>query len=58
MLMLNRSLLNREYTKRNFLKTLASIIFMCNLQVTLLSKITPTYFALFTNGIFRPFNVR
>jgi hypothetical protein len=32
--------------------------FLCNLHVTLISKITPRYFALFTNGIFRPFRVR
>jgi hypothetical protein len=29
---------------------------MCNLHVTLLSKITPRYFALFTDGIFLLFN--
>jgi hypothetical protein len=44
MLMLNRSLLNREYTLINVLKALASIICMCNLHVTFLSKITPRYF--------------
>jgi hypothetical protein len=58
MLALNRSILNREYILMNVLKALASIISMCNLHVTLLSKITPRYFALFTNGIFRPFRVR
>jgi hypothetical protein len=42
----------------NVLKALASIISMCNLHVILLSKITPRYFTIFTNGIFRPFNVR
>jgi hypothetical protein len=31
---------------------------MCNLHVTSLSKITPRYFALFTNGMFLPFKVR
>jgi hypothetical protein len=31
---------------------------MCNLHEALLSKITPRYFALFTNGIFLPFIVR
>jgi hypothetical protein len=36
---------------------LASIISMCNLQVTL-SNTTPRYFALFTNGIFHAFSVR
>jgi hypothetical protein len=58
MLAFNRSLLNREYSRMNVLKTLASIVSVCNLHVTLLSKITPRYFTLFTNGIFRPFNVR
>jgi hypothetical protein len=56
MLTLNRSLLNKEYSLMNVLKALASIISMFNLQVTFLSKTTPIYFALFTNGIFRPFN--
>jgi hypothetical protein len=55
MLALNRSLLNREYILMNVVKALASIISMCNLHVILLSKITPRYFTLFTNGIFRPF---
>jgi hypothetical protein len=58
MLALNRSLLNREYILMNVLKALASIISMYNLHVILLSKITPRYFTLFTNGIFRPFNVK
>jgi hypothetical protein len=31
---------------------------MCSLHVILLSKITPRYFTLFTNGMFPPFNVR
>jgi hypothetical protein len=58
MLVLNRSLLNREYTLINLLKVLASIISTCNSSVTFLSKITPRYFTLFTNGLFRPLNVR
>jgi hypothetical protein len=58
MLALNRSLLNREYIVMKVLKTLASIICMCNHHVIFLSKITPRYFTLFTNGMFRPFNVR
>jgi hypothetical protein len=58
MLALNRSLLNREYIVMNVLKALASIICMCNLHVILLSNNTPRYFTLFTNGIFRPFNLR
>jgi hypothetical protein len=58
MLVLNRSLLNKEYILINVLKALASIISMCNLHVTFLSEITPRYFTLFTNGMFRPFSVR
>jgi hypothetical protein len=58
MLALIRSLLNREYNLMNDLKVLASIVYMCNLHVILLSKITTRYFTLFTNGMFRPFNVR
>jgi hypothetical protein len=58
MLAFNRSLLNGEYILMNNMKTLASIISMCNLHATLLSKIPPRYFTLFTNGIFRPFKVR
>jgi hypothetical protein len=53
MLALNRSLLNREYIVMNVLKAWASIICICNLHVILLSNST-----LFTNGIFRPFNLR
>jgi hypothetical protein len=34
MLLLNRSLLNREYILINVLKALASIIFICNIHVT------------------------
>jgi hypothetical protein len=58
MLVLNRSFLNREYILIKVLKALASIISMCNLHVTLLSTITPGYFTLFTNGMFRQFSVR
>jgi hypothetical protein len=58
MLTLNLSLVNREYNLMNVLKALASIVSMCNLHVILLSKITPRYFTLFTNEMFRPFNVR
>jgi hypothetical protein len=54
MLELNRSLLNRKYILINVLKALASIIYMCNLHVTFLSKIAPRYFTLYTNGMFRP----
>jgi hypothetical protein len=58
MLALKRSLLNRELILINVLKALASIVPICNLHVILLSKITSRYFTLFTNGMFRPFNVR
>jgi hypothetical protein len=58
MLALNLFLLNREYILMSVQKALASIISMCNLHVILLSKITPRYFTLFTNGIFCPFNIR
>jgi hypothetical protein len=58
MLIVNRSLLNGEYDLMNVLKALTSIVSICNLHVILLSKITPRYFTLFTNGMFRPFNVR
>jgi hypothetical protein len=58
MLALNLPLLNREYTSINALKTLASIISMCNLHVNFFSKIAPRYFTLFTNGMFRSFSVR
>jgi hypothetical protein len=54
---LNRSLLNGEHALLNVLKALASIISICNLLVTFLSKITPRYFALFTNEISGSFNV-
>jgi hypothetical protein len=58
MLVVNRSLLNRKYILINVLKALASIISMCNPHVTFLSNITPKYFTLFINGIFRSFSVR
>jgi hypothetical protein len=52
MLMLNLSLLNRKYTLINVLKALALIVSVCGLHVIFLSKITPRYFTLFTNGMF------
>jgi hypothetical protein len=58
MLVLNRSLLNIAYILINVRKDLDSIISMCNFHVTFLSKITPIYFMLFTNGILRSFSVR
>jgi hypothetical protein len=42
LLVLSRSLLNREFILIYVLKALASIISLCNLHVTLLSKITPS----------------
>jgi hypothetical protein len=44
MLVLNYSLLNREYILINVPKALASIISMCNLHVTFVTKITQRYF--------------
>jgi hypothetical protein len=38
MLVLNRSLLNREYNLINVVKALGSIIYMCNLNVNFLIK--------------------
>jgi hypothetical protein len=58
MLVLNRSLLNREYTLINILKAFASIFSMCGLHVIFLSKITPRYFTLLINGMFHPFIIR
>jgi hypothetical protein len=58
MLVLNRSLFNREYILINVLKASASIISMYNVHVIFLSKIIPIYYMLFTNGMFRPFSVR
>jgi hypothetical protein len=58
MLVLNRLLLNREYVVTNALKALGSIVSMCDLHVIFLSNITPRYFTLFINEIFRPFSVR
>jgi hypothetical protein len=52
MLALNRSLLNREYVLMNVLKAFASIISTYNLHIIFLSKITPSYFAIFKNDIF------
>jgi hypothetical protein len=54
MLTLNRSLLKWESNLMNVLKALVLIVSMCNLHVILLSKITPRYITLFTNGMFRP----
>jgi hypothetical protein len=40
MLVLNRSLLNREYILRDVLKTLTSVISMCNLHGSTQVKVT------------------
>jgi hypothetical protein len=56
MLVLTRSLLNREYILANVLKALAWIIYMCNLHVAFLLKITLRYFILFASGMFHPFS--
>jgi hypothetical protein len=58
MLALNCSFLNMKYIHINVLRILALIISVCILQVTLLLKITPRYFTLFTSGIFHPFVAR
>jgi hypothetical protein len=61
MLVLNQSLLNRECNIIriiNLLKALVSTVSMCNLHVIFLSKNTPRYFTLFTEGMFLPFTVR
>jgi hypothetical protein len=50
MLVPKRSLLNREYMLINVLKALASIIYMCNHRVILLSKITVRYFTVCPQG--------
>jgi hypothetical protein len=49
-------LLNIEYVLMYVPKVLAAIFSMCSLHVILLSKITPRYLTLFTNGMFRPFS--
>jgi hypothetical protein len=54
MLVLNHSLLSKEYTVTNVLKVLASINSMCSLQL----KITPRYFISLMKRIFDPFNVK
>jgi hypothetical protein len=58
MLGFNRSLLNRVQTLRTVLKAWDSINSMRILHVIFLSKITPRYFILFINGMFRSFSVR
>jgi hypothetical protein len=47
MLVLNHSLLNKEYVPINALKALASIIFICSLHVIFVPNSTPIYFTLF-----------
>jgi hypothetical protein len=57
---LSRLLLNRKQILINVLEVLASIISMCSLRAIFMSKIRPTprYITLFTNGMFRLFNLR
>jgi hypothetical protein len=57
LLVLNRSLLNKEYNPINALYALVATVSMCSLHVIVLSKITSRYFTLFTNGKICPFNV-
>jgi hypothetical protein len=57
MLALNCLLLYRKHVIKDP-KALASIVSMCELRTVFLSNITPRYFTLFANVIFRPFNVR
>jgi hypothetical protein len=42
----------------NVPKALAAVSSVCSLHVILLSKMTPRYLTLFTNGMFRPFSWR
>jgi hypothetical protein len=58
MLVLSRTLLNSQYNIIHILKATVSTVYMCNLHVIFLSKITPRYFILFTKGMLCPFNVR
>jgi hypothetical protein len=51
MLVLSRSLLNREYIVISVLKALASIISMCNLHVTFLSKIAPILCTIYKRNV-------
>jgi hypothetical protein len=55
MLALNRSFFNAVI---NILKSLASIISMCNINVFFSWNITPKYVNLLMNGMFRPFIIR
>jgi hypothetical protein len=57
MFLLNHSLLNRGYILMKVLTALAPVVSMCSFHVIFLSKITPRYFILFTNGMFCPFNI-
>jgi hypothetical protein len=51
MLALNRSFLNTEYILINVLKAMASIISICNLHLSFLSKNTPRYFVIYKGNI-------
>jgi hypothetical protein len=49
-------LLNIEYILMYVPKALAAVVLMGSLHVILLTKMTPRYLAVFTNGMFRPFS--
>jgi hypothetical protein len=51
MLALNRSLQNGVYILINVLRALASIISMCNLHVTFLSKIPPIFYTIYKRNV-------
>jgi hypothetical protein len=57
MLVLKHSLLNREIYSNRCSEGLGCVHFHMYSHVTFLAKITPRYFTLFTNAMFRPFNV-
>jgi hypothetical protein len=48
--------LNIQYVLMYVPKALSEVFSMCSLHVNLLSKMTPRYLELFTNGMFRPFS--
>jgi hypothetical protein len=57
MLVLDRSLSNREYNITNLLKALVSTLSMFSLHAMLLSKIASRHFTPFTKRMFGPFHV-
>jgi hypothetical protein len=58
LLVLNQSLLNKEYNLINALYALVATVSMCSLHVIFLLKITQRYFILFTKGLLCTFNAR